>query len=244
MWREQRASRNCIGTTMRPWDIVDHELIPGEDARVYLMYRGGEYVIQVDGRELMSSKLHGSEDALADLACSRLADLDDARILVGGLGMGFTLAAVLRQLGPEGMATVAELVPAVVRWHHEYLGRIARHPLDDSRTVVYIGDVGDLVETCETPWSAVLLDVDNGPEALTRPYNGWLYSRHGLKSAYRALIPGGILGIWSAEPDANLSRRLRKTGFDVEVLRYTERERPTEDLFGTHVLWMARRPED
>ena len=227
---------------MRSWDILDHETIPGELETFYLMRRGSEYVIQVDGCELMSSKLHGSEDALANLACERLAELDDARILVGGLGIGFTLTAALRNLGPRGLVTVAEMVPAVVRWQQEYLGALSKYPLRDPRTVMYNGDVGDLVENCEIPWSAILLDVDNGPQALARPHNSWLYSRQGLGAAYRALIPGGILGIWSAEPDSILTRRLKKTGFNVEVLKYTEPKRPTGDLRGTHVLWMARRP--
>jgi spermidine synthase len=227
---------------MRPWDIIDREEVPGEEETVYLMCRGSEYVIQVDGRELMSNKLHGSEDALADLACDRLEHLEDARILVGGLGMGFTLSAALRRVGPKGQVTVAELIPAVVRWNQGLLSKVAKHPLRDSRSVVYAGDVGDLVEKAEKPWSAILLDVDNGPEALTRPYNGWLYSRQGIQAAYNALIPGGVLGVWSAAADSNLSRRLRKGRFEVEVLFHTEPGRPTQDGSGTHTLWMAKRP--
>ncbi|MBW2256583.1 MAG: hypothetical protein JRI25_18570 [Deltaproteobacteria bacterium] len=209
---------------------------------IYLIARGNEYAIHANGRELMGNRMHGSEDALADLACDRIAQLDDARILVGGLGMGFTLAAVLRRIGPAGNATVAELMPAVVRWNRDYVGRAARHPLRDPRVAVHIGDVGDLVEKPSTLWSAILLDVDNGPRALTRPYNGWLYSHQGLKAAHAALIPGGVLGIWSVEGDETFTRRLRRARFDVEVLRYTEDGRPTHDDSGTHFLWMARRP--
>jgi spermidine synthase len=227
---------------MRPWEIIDHENVPGEEEVVTLMCRGREYVIHVDGRELMSNKLHGSEDALADWACDRLACLQDARILVGGLGMGFTLAAALGRVGDQAEVTVAELIPAVVRWNRGILGQVAKNPLQDSRAVVYAGDVGDLVEKCDQPWSAILLDVDNGPEALTRPYNGWLYSRQGIRAAWNALIPGGVLGIWSAAADSNLTRRLRKGRFEVEVLFHNEPGRPTEDGSGTHVLWMAKRP--
>jgi len=227
---------------MRPWEVVDHELVPDDEGTIYLMNRGSEYVIHIDGRELMSNRLHGSEDALADLAADRLAALDDARILVGGLGMGFTLAAALRRVGPLGNVTVAELMPAVVRWNRETVGRASKHPLRDPRALVHLGDVGDLVETPPAPWSAILLDVDNGPRALTRPTNGWLYSRHGLKCAWKALIPGGVLGIWSARPDDELTVRLKKAGFEVEVLHFTEDGRPTPDDSGTHVLWMARRP--
>ncbi len=226
---------------MREWECIDHEAVPDDNGTLYLMARGGEYAIHVNGRELMGSGLHGSEDALAHLACDRLQNLDAARILVGGLGMGFTLAAVLRRLGPDGHATVAELMPAVVRWNREWLGRAAKHPLRDPRVQVYLGDVGDLVEQPPAPWDAILLDVDNGPRSLTRPTNGWLYTPQGLVAARKALAPGGVLGIWSAWSDGSLTRRLRGSGFEVEVLRHSEPRRPTADESGTHVLWMARR---
>ena len=227
---------------MRPWEYIDSEEVPADDSTIYLMARGSEYVIHVDGCELMSNRLHGSEDALADLACDRLPALDDARVLVGGLGMGFTLAAVLRRVGPRGSTTVAELIPAVVRWNQEFVGAAAGHPLRDPRAVVHSGDVAELVDTPPLPWSAILLDVDNGPDALTRPYNGWLYTRAGLAAAKRALIPGGVLGVWSAAPDRSFTKRLRAAGFEVEVLSHFEPDRPTFDDRGTHVLWMARRP--
>ena len=149
---------------MKPWDFVDREPVPDDDGMLYLVVRGNEYAIHVDGRELMTTRLHGSEDALSDLACDRLAALDDARILIGGLGMGFTLAAALRRVGEAGRVTVAELLPAVVRWNREYVGRAAGHPLRDPRVEVYVGDVGDLVERPPARWSAILLDVDNGPK--------------------------------------------------------------------------------
>jgi len=227
---------------MRPWEVIDHQQVPNGDGVIYLVTRGSEFAIHVNGRELMANRLHGSEDALADLACDRLDALDDARVLVGGLGMGFTLAAVLKRLGPEGAATVAELMPAVVKWNREHLGKAAKHPLRDPRATVYVGDVADLVEKPPAPWSAILLDVDNGPNALSTPTNGWLYVRDGLSAAYQALIPGGVLGIWSAYPDRAFTRRLRSAGFEVEKLNFTEERRPTDDDRGVHVLWMARRP--
>jgi len=227
---------------MRAWELVDYEAIPDDDGTIYLMSRGSEYVIHVDGRELMGNREHGSEDALSNLACDRLTHLEDAQILVGGLGKGFTAAAALRRIGPAGGVTVAELIPAVVRWNYEYVGRAAKHPLRDERTNVYVGDVSDLVERPPKRWSAILLDVDNGPKALTRPTNGWLYTAEGLDAARAALLPGGVLGIWSAHPDSSFTARLRKADFDVEVLRFTEDGRPTPDDSGTHVLWMARRP--
>lgn len=239
---------------MRPWITVDQDDVPDDDGTMYLMSRGSEFVIVANDRELMSNRMHGSEDALADLACDRLAQLDDARILVGGLGMGFTLAAVLRRIGPSGEGVVAELIPAVVRWNQEYVGRAAGHPLRDPRARVHLGDVADVIEDASAHssarssahasahWSAILLDIDNGPTALTRPGNGWLYTKEGLSVAHDALIPGGILGIWSAASNKSFTRRLRGTGFEVEMLEYTEDGRPTPDDSGTHVLWMARRP--
>jgi spermidine synthase len=225
---------------MRPWNCLDHESVPDDDGVLYLMARGSEFVIHVDGRELMGNRMHGSEDALADFAIDRMPPDDDAQVLVGGLGMGFTLSAVLRRLGPNGRATVAELMPAVVRWNGEYTGKAAGYPLRDPRVDVYVGDVGDLVEKPPTRWSAILLDVDNGPNALTRPANGWLYTQHGLASAREALREGGVLAIWSAAADDSLTERLIEMGFDVESLSFTEEGRPTEDDSGTHVLWMAR----
>ncbi len=231
---------------MRPWNIVDRAPVPDDDGLIYLVARGREYAIVVDDRELMSNRQHGSEDALAELACARLPSLDDARVLVGGLGMGFTLAAALRRVGANGHVTVAELLPAVVRWNRELVGQAAGHPLRDPRAEVYVGDVCDLVERPPPRalggWSAILLDVDNGPRALSRPSNGWLYTPHGIASALAALAPGGVLGIWSAAGDPSLTRHLRKGGFTVELIRHTEPGRPTEDGSGTHTLWMARRP--
>jgi len=227
---------------MRPWELVDHDGVPDDDGTLFLMSRGSEWVIHVDGKELMGTGLHGSEVALADEACDRLPRTDPARILVGGLGMGFTLAAALRRVGPGSQVTVAELLPAVVRWNREHTGRAAGHPLRDPRAIVYGGDVGDLVHTPPAPWSAILLDVDNGPGSLTRPTNGWLYTRAGLRAARRALIKGGVLGIWSAHPFPPLPGRLRSVGFSVAEVKHTEPERPTADGSGTHVLWMATAP--
>jgi spermidine synthase len=224
---------------MRPWDLVDHEPVPDDDGTLYLMSRGSEFAIHVDGNELMTNRQHGSEDALSDLACDRLDDLDHAHILVGGLGMGFTLAAALRRVGPDARVTVAELLPAVVRWNREHTGKASGHPLRDPRAEVYVGDVGDLVERPPSRWSAILLDVDNGPRSLTRPNNGWLYTRDGLRAAKAALIDGGVLGIWSARPDDDLTDRLAETGFAVDVIEHHEHGRPTRDGRGVHVLWMA-----
>ena len=226
---------------MDEWEFIDHERVPDDDGTLYLVECDGEYAIHVNGYELMSDGLHGSEDALADLACDRLSELSDARILVGGLGMGFTLAAALRRIGPGGSATVAELMPAVVRWNRELVGRAAGHPLRDRRVTVHMGDVADLVHDPAHRWSGILLDVDNGPRALTRPENGWLYTEHGVRAAHAALIDGGMLGVWSAREDPALTDLLSETGFTVEVFGHTEAGRRSDDETCTHYLWMAQR---
>jgi len=208
---------------MNPWKLLDSEEIATPSGAagmsvMALMQRGKEFVIRVDGRELMSNTSHASEDALAELACQRLEECPAARVLIGGLGMGFTLAAALRGLGEGGHVVVAELVPAVVRWNRGPLGSFAGKPLDDARTEVFVGDVAELIRTPPSPWSAILLDVDNGPTGLTRFTNNWLYTSAGLDASFAALEPGGILGIWSAFPDEGFTRRMRRAGFDTEVV--------------------------
>lgn len=221
------------------WDLVSEVLVPDADQTLYLFRRGNLWSIFVDQYELMSSSEHGSEDALADLACDRL-QVEAPRILVGGLGMGFTLAAALRRAG-EGKVTVAELSEAVVQWNLEYTGRAAGHPLRDPRSSVYLGDICDLVEDSEACWDSILLDVDNGPRALTRQSNGWLYTREGLRRLRQALAPQGILGVWSSRADNAFTSRLRKAGFrEVEAIEHVEPMRTTGDGSGRHFLWMAR----
>ena len=221
---------------MRPWEVLDTAPVPDDDATLYLLGRGNEYSIHVDEYELMNNRESGSEQALADLACDRLANLDDARILVGGLGMGFTLAATLRRIGPQAHATVAELMPAVVKWNRELCGGASGHPLRDPRVEVAVADVCDVLDSDTPRWSAILLDVDNGPQAWTRPTNGWLYTKQGLLRAAESLIPGGVLAIWSSSADASFTRRLRKVGYDVDVVQWEDDARVS---FGPHVLWMA-----
>jgi len=229
---------------MREWELLDHEDVPSDDATIYLMERGGQYAIHVDGRELMATGPHGSEDALADLACDRLDVSGPLRVLIGGLGLGYTLAAVLRRLGPDGAVTVAELLSSVVRWNRDVprLARFAGYPLRDPRVTVHVGDVVDLVERPPARWDAILLDIDNGPRSLTRYANGWLYTREGIEAAYAALDPGGVLTIWSCEPYDPLTAALARAGFAVDVVSHVEPSRPTHDDRGTHVVWVAQRP--
>jgi spermidine synthase len=163
----------------------------------------------------MNSRMHGSEKALADLACEDLVDRQNPRLLIGGLGMGFTLAAALQATGPAAEIVVAELVPEVVTWNRTLIGGPAGHPLDDPRSNVYVGDVADVIRRERGGFDAMLLDVDNGPEALVRRENDWLYSLAGLRAMRAALRPRGVLAVWSASQDRSFSKRLQEASFAV-----------------------------
>jgi spermidine synthase len=224
---------------MNPWNLIDSCIIPPDGDELRLYQRGSEYSIMIAGSgELMNSRMHSSEDALAELGCQYLKNESKPRVLVGGLGMGFTLAAALKQLGPHAEVVVAELVPAVVRWNREYLGSFAGYPLDDTRTTVIEGDVAALLRKEPAAFDAILLDVDNGPEGLTHRDNNWLYSSAGLEAAYDALRRDGVLAVWSAGPDATFSERLRHIGFLVDERRV--RAHATRKG-ATHTVWVARR---
>jgi spermidine synthase len=181
------------------------------------LYRSGDlFSIKIPGRgDLMNSRMHGSEKALADLACEDLVDRQNPRLLIGGLGMGFTLAAALQATGPAAEIVVAELVPEVVTWNRTLIGGPAGHPLDDPRSNVYVGDVADVIRRERGGFDAMLLDVDNGPEALVRRENDWLYSLAGLRAMRAALRPRGVLAVWSASQDRSFSKRLQEASFAV-----------------------------
>ena len=223
---------------MKTWELIDSVAVPNSGGTMRLMRLGHELAIRIDARELMRSTVHGSEDALAELACDRLDDQERSRVLIGGLGMGFTLAAALRSLGRDAQVVVAELVPAVVRWNRGLLGDAAGHPLADPRASVHDGDVAELIRKPPAPWDAILLDVDNGPVGLTRATNDQLYSPEGLDSAFRALKPRGILAVWSAAPDKAFARRLERAGFDVES--HTVRARGRRGG-RRHLIWLGVR---
>jgi spermidine synthase len=191
--------------------------IPGTDKELRLYQSGELFSIKILGRgDLMNSRMHGSEKALADLACEKLGDTPKARLLIGGLGMGFTLAAALKATGPAAEIVVAELVPEVVTWNRTLIGGPAGHPLDDPRSTVYVGDVADVIRREPGGFDAILLDVDNGPEGLVRRENDWLYSDAGLRASRAALRSRGVLAVWSVSPDASFSKRLREAGFAVD----------------------------
>lgn len=221
---------------MKPWKEIDRALIPGEDGELILRRRDTEYSIRTATTELMNSRLHGSEDALAELACARLKHQSGLNILIGGLGMGYTLGAALRNSGPDTNITVSELVPAVIKWNHEYIGHLAGYPLDDPRVSVQQEDVAITIRSKRDAWDAILLDVDNGPDGLTREVNNQLYGMQGLRDSLSALRSGGILAVWSYTPDKVFTRRLSKCGFHPE--EFTVRaHKPGKG--SRHTIWLA-----
>lgn len=223
---------------MIPWELIDSSRVPGSGGEICLYRRGREYSIMVNGAELMNSRAHGSEDALAELACVRMAKHPSPRVLIGGLGMGYTTAAALRRLEPAARVVVAELVPAVVEWNRGPLSDLAGHPLQDSRVMVREIDVAKVLQAEQGGYDAILLDVDNGPEGMTSKRNDWLYSRAGLAAAHAALRPGGVLAVWSAGPDQLFAKRLAHAGFEVDEVRVRARGQKGGER---HTIWLAVR---
>jgi spermidine synthase len=220
-----------------PWRELDRAVVPEGEAPLVLVQRGSEFVIRLGARALMGSQAHGSEEALAEIVCGRIAHRPGARVLVGGLGMGFTLAAALARLQPDARLVVAELIPAVVTWNRGPLADLASRPLEDPRVAVIEDDVAGTMRD-PASYDAIILDVDNGPNGLTRDANDRLYSRGGLERAFTSLRDSGVLGVWSVAPDRGFSRRLGAVGFVVE--EQVVRARRTRG--GRHTLWVATRP--
>jgi spermidine synthase len=195
-----------------PWALIDRATVPG-GGELRLMQRDAEFSIMLGSIQLMSSRRTGSEEALATFSCDRIRDRKRPHILIGGLGMGFTLRAALTVLGADARITVAELVPAVVAWARGPLAGIFKAALKDPRVEIYEGDVGLLIGSSRLTYDAILLDVDNGPEGLTRKANDRLYDSEGLGAARGALKPSGILAVWSSTPNKRFTERLRASGF-------------------------------
>ncbi len=207
---------------MKPWELLGEAHTP-DGTLLALTRRDRQYVILADGKSLMSSLMHGSEEALATIGCRRACTRERPSVLVGGLGMGFTLRATLDVLPPDAVVVVAELLPAVVEWNRGPLGTLASHPLEDRRVTLVVGDVADTLKSSRKRFDAVLLDVDNGPDAFTAPANDELYTTAGLAAIQTALTSGGVVGVWSARDDRKFEQRLRYGGFDVEVVRVRAR---------------------
>ncbi len=237
MPRGKTANRRQRGASaLIPRVLLDTAFIPGSKDTLRLIQRGNEFSIMLGGNELMNSRLSGSEEALATLACARILPRPNARILIGGLGMGFTLRAALSVLDDEAEVVVAELVPAVVAWAK---GPMAEHhgdSLSDPRTHIVTDDVAKLIRGGSDGYDAILLDVDNGPDGLTKNANDHLYSADGLARARAALRPHGVLAIWSAAPDKSFAARFRSSGFDVDEVSV----RANKGKSGAHhVIWLG-----
>jgi spermidine synthase len=223
---------------MIPWKLLDRAPVRGSNAELRLYKRGGDFSIRLNHYELMNSRTHGSEEALAELACERIAGCSRPVILVAGLGMGYTLAAALHRLPADGEVVVAELLPEVVKWNSGALADLAGRPLEDDRTRVREVDVAQILKMeCRT-FDAILMDVDNGPNGLMRESNDWLYSRAGLDAAFGALRPAGVLAVWSAGPDRVFSQRLRDTGFEVDEVPVRSHGSRSGSR---HTIWLAQR---
>jgi spermidine synthase len=224
---------------MIPWLQLDTARVPGADVQLRLMQRGAEFSMRLGQNELMSSRLSGSEEALATLACRRIEAVKSPHLLIGGLGMGFTLRAALAVLGSDARIMVVELVPAVIAWARGPMADIFGDSLDDPRASIREADVVDVIRSHDSAFDAILLDVDNGPEGLIRKANDALYDLKGLNAIRRALRPGGVLAVWSSGPNPLFSKRLRAAGFDVNEVAV----RATTKRSGSrHVIWFATKP--
>ena len=204
---------------MIPWTLLGTANIPNNVGQLILTQREKEFSIHLKGvrGELMNSKIHSSEEALAQLGCAHINSAKTPHVLVGGLGMGFTLAAVLKVVNASSTVVVAELIPEVVEWNKGSLGQCAGRPLNDKRTQVYLGDVAQLFKNNQAIYDAILLDIDNGPEGFTHENNNSLYSYDSLQAIKASLKPGGMLAIWSAWHDPQFTNLLKKARFNVET---------------------------
>ena len=220
---------------MIPWKLLDSVKAPG-GSTMSLTQRDTEFVIRVDGDDLMNSRIHGSEDALGSLGCAGLREQKHVRVLIGGLGMGFTARAVLDSLSSDAQVDVCELVPAVAAWNRGPLAHLAKNPLGDRRVRLLEEDVGHVIARSNGIYHAILMDVDNGPAAMTTPTNAGLYGVPGLQRAHRALRPRGVFAVWSAFDAFDFTRRLRSCGFETKV----EHVRAHAGKGSRHLVWIAQ----
>ncbi len=223
---------------MTPRTLLGAATVPG-GSELRLFQRGGDFMIVLERNELMSSRMSGSEEALAVMTCERLQGVAAPHMLIGGYGMGFTLRAALARLPGKARVTVVELVPEIIEWARGPMAALTARCLDDKRVSLVGGDVRDAIRSGASAYDAILLDVDNGPDGLTRAENDGLYSRPGLAAAWKALRPGGVLAIWSAGSDAAFMRRLQSGGFGVEEVAVRAR---SNGKGPRHVIWFATKP--
>ncbi len=221
---------------MKPRELLGSASVPGGE-ELRLFRRGDDFMIVLERNELMNSRMSGSEEALAVMACDRLCGRIAPHLLIGGYGMGFTLRAALAALKDDGRVTVAELVPEIIEWARGPMAELAAGCLDDARVELFHGDVATVIGAATCCYDAILLDVDNGPDGLTRTSNDRLYSSAGLAKAKAALKPDGILAVWSAAPDASFARRLIDSGFAVEEVTVRAR---SNGKGAKHVIWFAK----
>lgn len=226
---------------MIPRTLIDVARIPGSSDELRLFQRGADFMIVLDRNELMNSRMSGSEEELATGAIERLKGRAAPHLLIGGYGMGFTLRAALKMLGADARITVAELVPEIIDWARGPMVELAAGCLDDPRVTVVRDDVAALIDAGSGEYDAILLDVDNGPDGLTRASNGRLYSERGLDSAWRALTPGGVLAVWSAAPDPKFARKFGFKGFAVDEIITRAR---SNGKGPRHVIWYGVRSRD
>ncbi|AMK17122.1 hypothetical protein K663_03675 [Sphingobium sp. MI1205] len=220
-----------------PRELIDTAPVPGgQELKLYR--RGADHMIVLDRNELMSSRMSGSEKALAVMTLERLKGRGAPHLLIGGYGMGFTLRAALAEMGQGGRIMLVELVPKIIEWARGPMAELAAGCLDDPRVTLIEGDVAAEIASAHGSYDAILLDVDNGPDGLTAPANDRLYSTSGLATAKAALKPGGILAIWSAGSDDPFTRRLRNAGFDVDEVAVKARDNGKGPR---HVIWFAQK---
>lgn len=222
---------------MIPWVHLDTAAVP-DGGELRLMQRGTEFAIFAGRTPLMNSRMSSSEIVLAGIACERLKGRRGPRLLIGGYGMGFTLRAALAGLDKDARVTVAELVPQVLDWARGPMAELTAGCLDDPRVAIHAGDVGEAIAKADAAFDAILLDVDNGPDGLSRAANDRLYTVRGLEAARRALKPGGMLAVWSAAPSKAFTGALQRAGFQVEEVQ----ARANKGKGVRHTIWVATKP--
>lgn len=224
---------------MKPLNKLATAIIPNNGGELVLLQREDEFTIKLSGSRgvLMNSRVYNSEEELAKLGCAHIKNKQVAAVLVGGLGMGYTMAAALKNVTASSTVTVAELIPEVVEWNRGALGECAGNPLADKRSQVRLGDIADLIKQEKPEFDAILLDVDNGPEGITNLDNNWLYSAAGLNALSKSLCAQGVLAVWSAGPDNMFVKQLKKAGFKVTQ----KMVRASRGKGSRHIIFLAKK---